>query len=522
MIQKKYYFSTILLSLLFPLFAQTKQQQKLDSLETVLFSFEANDTLRIVKSGIYIYKNTSSDSQKFKVLQRISEAYFRTNAINKSIDYSFKAKEIAEKIADPERMATAYGTIANQYSFLNLTDKARYYLGLAMQQIEKLPQGDKMYRLKALSYLELGNLDFNNKNYKAANKNYKNALHQFELVKETNKKHIYNYRRSLYNIGNSYYYLNQPDSAEVYLQKALKIKDTENRNLNYYIYSTLSEVYTLRGNHRQAISTLQSILKDPDFNITSLRLEIYLNLSRNYQKIGDKANYTLYNEKHLSLRDTLEDHDLKAIDTAFKMEQKDLSESILKTEQYNQWLVLGILLMVITSGSIFFYLHKKKREKHLKYLSVIEKLKRPMAFSIETQIEKEIEVKTNYSVPSFVEEDILIGLQKFEEEEKFRNPKLNVSMLALSLNTNPTYLSAVIKEHKDKNFNNYINELRIRYICHKIHTQREYANYKISYLAEDCGFTSHSTFSTIFKKVTGIAPSVFLSYEDEQHSKKGS
>ena len=118
-------------------------------------------------------------------------------------------------------------------------------------------------------------------------------------------------------------------------------------------------------------------------------------------------------------------------------------------------------------------------------------------------------------MPTSVEKDILEGLQKFEETEGFRNPKLTVSMLAVQLTTNPAYLSAVIKNHKDKNFNTYINELRIRYICNKIHTHREYEKYKISYLAEDCGFTSHSAFSTVFKKVNGISPSVFLREEEK-------
>jgi len=516
MILKTYLFPAILLLSFLTVPAQDMRQKELDSLETVLFSMHATDTVHITKTGTYIVGHSTSDSQKFKVLQKIAETYFRANNVNKSIDYSFKAKEIAEKTGDPERMAQAYGSIANQYSYLNLTDKARFYLNQAMQQIEKLT-GDNKYRLKALSYLELGNLDFNNKNYTGANKNYRQSLQQFGFVKD-GKINTYHYRRSFYNIGNSYYYLNQPDSAERYLQKALKIQDAESPNLKYFIYSTLAEVYALRGNHQRAIDTLKAVLKDPEFDITSLKMEIYLNLSRNYEKIGDKANYALFNEKHLALRDTVEGHARKAIGTAFKVEQKDFSESILESRQYNRWLVFGILALIVASGSVIFYLNRKKKSEHAKYLSVIEKLKHQVKISVENEPEDEPEAKTNYSVPAAVEEEILIGLEKFEREEQFRNPKLNVSMLALSINTNPAYLSAVIKAHKDKNFNNYINELRIRYICQKIHTHREYVNYKISYLAEDCGFISHSAFSTIFKKVTGISPSVFLNEEEKRHT----
>ncbi len=40
----------------------------------------------------------------------------------------------------------------------------------------------------------------------------------------------------------------------------------------------------------------------------------------------------------------------------------------------------------------------------------------------------------------------------------------------------------------------------------------EYLTYKISYLAEECGFASHTTFTRIFIEKTGISPSKFISY----------
>lgn len=501
-------------------FAQHGQQKKLDSLQNALFSASNTDTAQIVKTGNYILRHTTSNLQKFEVLEKISETYFRVNNINKSIAYSFKAKEVAEKTGDPQMMAQAYGSIANQYSYLNLTEKARPYLTQAIEQIEKLPVGDKRYRLKALSYLELGNLDFNNQDFAAANRHYRQSLRQFNLIKDIGSKNRYHYQRSLYNIGNSYYYLKQPDSAESYLNRALTVTDIEGPNLKYYIYSTLAEVYTLRGNYRQAIDTLQTIIKDPKFDISSLKAEIYLNLSRNYKNVGDKSNYTLYNEKHLSLRDSVEGHERKAINTAFDVEQKDFSKSILESRQRNQWLLYCLLALAAVSLFVIFYLNQKKKREHAIYLSIIEKLKNQSTITDSPEIGSEPEIKPNHSVPLNVEEEILAGLQQFEADQKFRNPKLTLSMLAVELGTNPAYLSAVIKNQKDKNFNAYVNELRIRYICQKIHTHREYVNYKISYLADDCGFTSHSTFSTIFKKVTGISPSVFLSEEEKYHTRR--
>ena len=82
--------------------------------------------------------------------------------------------------------------------------------------------------------------------------------------------------------------------------------------------------------------------------------------------------------------------------------------------------------------------------------------------------------------------------------------------MANQFKVNSKYVSQIINFYKEKDFNNYINELRIKYIINKMIDDEAYLNYKIAYLAEDAGFSSHSKFSTIFKQVTGNSPSVFI------------
>jgi YesN/AraC family two-component response regulator len=87
---------------------------------------------------------------------------------------------------------------------------------------------------------------------------------------------------------------------------------------------------------------------------------------------------------------------------------------------------------------------------------------------------------------------------------------MSLATLAAQLDTNTKYLSETINKHYHDNFNTYINRLRINYIIEKLKNEPEYLNYKISYLAEESGFSSHSSFATIFKTITGIAPTVFI------------
>src|SRR5690606_6079474 len=105
--------------------------------------------------------------------------------------------------------------------------------------------------------------------------------------------------------------------------------------------------------------------------------------------------------------------------------------------------------------------------------------------------------------------ELLKKLSKFEQSEKFIQKNITLSYMANYLNTNTAYLSKLINQHKEKNFNDYINELKIKYIIHKIQSDPSYLNYKVTYLAEKCGLP-YSTFVAVFKEFTGMTPSEFI------------
>ena len=108
------------------------------------------------------------------------------------------------------------------------------------------------------------------------------------------------------------------------------------------------------------------------------------------------------------------------------------------------------------------------------------------------------------------EEQILNKLKRFENSKRFLNKDISLAVLAGQLDSNTKYLSEIINSHYNVNFNTYINRLRINYIIEKLKNDPNYINYKISYLADNCGFSSHSSFATVFKSITGISPVKFI------------
>lgn len=500
--------------------AQDGTTSELDSLEQRLSEIHKSQPQEAIELGGYVLRNSASEIQRSRVMGLMAVSYFIENDINKSTELLFQAKDEAEKTGNHELIAKMYGSIAHQYVQLDLNDKAKFYLDKAIAEINRLSEGNNKHYLKGLSFLELGNITIDEKNYRKANENYKESLDQFQKMIEPGNYVVYHYRRSLYNIGNSFVYLNEPDSAEIYLNKALEIKSAESPDLNDFIYTTLAQVYAQKGDYKRAVDSLLTVLENGRLNNNELKAEIYLDLSRNYKKLNENEKYIFYNERYLSLNDSLRQNNLKAINTAIEQEQKGTRLKLADAGRKNEILIIsGIIFFVILLMTVAVLIYKRQKERAL-FERIITGLKAQQDILPLALPENQEAGKKEASAPNAVEEEILGKLEKFEQSEKFTNSRLTISSLAVHMKTNTTYLSEVINQYKGKNFNAYINELRIKYICEKIYQHPEYLNYKISYLAEESGFASHSAFATVFKSVTGISPSAFLREAAKRESYK--
>ena len=71
------------------------------------------------------------------------------------------------------------------------------------------------------------------------------------------------------------------------------------------------------------------------------------------------------------------------------------------------------------------------------------------------------------------------------------------------------HVSQVINEMYKFNFNNLLNEFRVREACRRLAEDDNYTNYTIEAIAESIGFKSRSNFISTFKKLTGITPSEY-------------
>ncbi|MGH1519005.1 helix-turn-helix domain-containing protein [Chryseobacterium sp. JK1] len=91
----------------------------------------------------------------------------------------------------------------------------------------------------------------------------------------------------------------------------------------------------------------------------------------------------------------------------------------------------------------------------------------------------------------------------------FTNPSIKISSLCSDLNTNVNYLSRAIDHKGYKNFNQYINSLRIDYVKNLIE-KSDLTKVTLMYIYTEAGFTSQATFNRVFKQFEGTTPSDYI------------
>ncbi len=305
----------------------------------------------------------------------------------------------------------------------------------------------------------------------------------------------------------------QLDSVPYYLNTAFAESKNE-KSGNYLEMKCLLEYGNylfLKKQHIAAIDSLQSAERIAEkFTNIDKQMIISQAIADNYLALNDLGNFNLQNDKIKALYSSQTDVDNDAVNSAFNFITNNQTETLARTNfkfRQNIFLLGGIFFLMLLIWSFLAFRYRIRTKQYQSFIDYFEK-KEEIPESTSAIKEKTIKHSV---VPKEMEEKLLEKLNDFEKSTDFTKQETSLSRLALQFETNTKYLSEVVNFHKQKNFNTYINELRISYIINKLKNEPAYLQYKISYLAEDSGFSSHSLFATVFKSVTGIPPTTFIS-----------
>lgn len=323
----------------------------------------------------------------------------------------------------------------------------------------------------------------------------------------------------------SFLQLNQ--EAKAYKQQISdKNNLTQNKSGEADLHLKKADEFFQNKENNASVSELEkALIIAKQINNSFLQLEIHQKLAANYLILNDKQKYHEHNQEALVLRKTTYRIENSTANTAHQLinEEKDKQLADTKSLYSNAfWMFFSVLILCVLVKLILIIRNRNKLKTYANLLNYLNKEN-----STEKEVQPEIiseEIPNEPRQTTILKESenqILLGLQKFESSKRFISKDMSLGMLAAQLNTNTKYLSEIINRNKEKNFNSYINELRINYITEKIKNEPAYLNYKVSYLAEECGFASHSTFTTVFKSVVGVSPITFVDFvKNEINSEK--
>ncbi|MCF6133134.1 helix-turn-helix domain-containing protein [Flavobacterium wongokense] len=430
----------------------------------------------------------------------LANYYFVTGKYALAVDNVMLAVKQLSQIDDKSIKIETLLQAAEIFSFLDLYEASSEYIAIA----KKMANGDIKWEKKIKNYELL------------YAKSYTGIDTYLRLLKETNPNQINDYASLAKGtittqLAEKYLENEKVDSAAFYFSRDI----TNNaKNIYWEMIADLhySDCDFKTGNYQNAVKALKAaferatIFKNPYFDAA-----IYEKWAKNYLALKDKEKYREFSLKASVANNLLNTEKTLAVNAAFDKLQNEESENVTLVQEHENRLlwVLGIAVVIVAFVWLFI---RWQYQTRINYTSnIVNYLKLIKATEIKPDAPEKLILKSNQR-PKETDELLLSKLAKFETGNKYLSKDISLAQLASQFDTNTKYLSEVINQYKEKNFNVYINELRIHYIVNKLKTDPIYLSYKVSYLAEECGFSTHSSFSTVFKNITGITPNVFIQF----------
>ncbi|WP_185151918.1 response regulator transcription factor [Chryseobacterium vaccae] len=457
----------------------------------------------------------------------LTSVYLGQGEYKKTIDLSNELKKVINNKKD------IYGHISSIYrrnalalGYLGLNDASLKDFRKAITYAKQIENEDRKKHQLAFSYENI-NIYYENKEKEPGINDtiLSNYLKAFEIAKTISDKNTEVFIDDKYGliaylsmaIGSSYIERNALETAEKYLLNAKNIYENKNYNTDptqkAETFNELSKLYIKKKLYQQAIEYATNALKfEKQHSFPFERKQTYEHLLQAYLKIGDDEKAEFYREKFTALSDSLNYEEKKTANLTMK---KMVTDEINEHKAISKKQLIAIISLFLFATIVTSLLWRRKNKNlHRNYEDLIAKIKdkedTSYLFSLTTGKTENNETKFSVTIPDETSKVLLEKLEKFEKSGKFLKKDITLSSLSTSLDTNPRYLSEIIKQYTGKNFNNYLNGLRIQNIIQLLYNEPVYREYKITYLAEYCGFASTKVFTTAFKKETGVTPSYFV------------
>jgi len=329
------------------------QNIKEDSLYKKAQANVYNDPDKTIETAKYLLKREKSTDDIVTINLLIANAYLSKRNFDESLKYVLKAKSLQNKIEDPYRKIVLLTAIAIQYQQMELFDKSLESLDELDDQLT-LYNGDKYlkYGEMAKSAAIRGMIYRNQYNAKLALEKFFVSVNYFQEVMKGKpaselKQTFANLSVIYYNIAASYIDLKTlPKAQEYYLKSDEYAEKAEAKNLKAFALKGLAEVQTLKGEHKEAVNTLEEALRySTDIGDMMLSERIFRGLAENYFATGEFQKYREFNEKSFEIQRKREQNELESINRTIDAQTDETSRQNIEVKsRYSRYIDVVIAL----------------------------------------------------------------------------------------------------------------------------------------------------------------------------------
>lgn len=530
------------------------------ALEKKSFLVSFNDAVLLLNKMKPLVTKINNDSLSGLFLNTNTVLYYNNRYFTQALDYATQSEVFNEKSNKLYNLNFVRITIGNiNFHTRNYTKAENYFL-----QAKNYYQYHKDYNHKRALVLTLYNLSktyWQLKDIDKLNITIKESDRAVALL--TPKHQQFETAYTNYVKGGLAYLQNNWTTAQSYFENALPIiKENQDFSNEHVIYLYLGKIAWQQNQKQKALTyftKIDTLFKEKKFLNYELR-ETYDYLISYYKETNQPQLQLQATESLIALNHQFEKEQQHLTNTLhYELETKKLEASKTHlTQQLNTskntlviWLVLGGLLVLLLVG-YGIWQNRQKKEWRSQYNWLIDEVEQLEMYEpkpteaviadtllenkvnepkiIETVIDDtapeqtltgELENTKQTAKLSVTELRLLQNLELFETEKGFLNP-LKLDDLAAQLNTNRSTLSKLINIHKNVNFNQYINSLRVKQVLIDLKYNKQLRKLSMQGLAETYGFANAKTFTAQFKTETHLTPAYFieqLEFDDLQKAK---
>ena len=352
------------------------------------------------------------------------------------------------------------------------------------------------------------------------------------------------YTREADRLSKRYDFKNRSDIYDTYGEIALEAGDYMKAGLYYeqairehgfsqaaYVVSTYvgyGRALIAQKKYKSALEKLQIGKEISEKNITSLfRREVYLLLSACYDRLGEPKEaleyYKRYTAESFRLYNEDKERTEKELMVRYETEKrnKELAQKnmLLQKEQNRVMALVGITFVVLIVVLLFYINYRRKNRLYKQIVrESVDWLAKERQFSKRiAEQEKQLQELIGkagavdggrYSGSSLnkdSQQELFGRLERLmQNDQVYKNSLFTREKMAELLGTNRTYLSQTINEQTGLTFTHYMNKYRIEEARRILADPQD--DTPIKAIAADLGFSSVTTFYTLFKAVVQMSP----------------